>query len=116
MSQDYARTCWEKESPEFRAEVEEAGIAMHQADMEEWKASRKIPEGSAEEYHKYVTREERREIDQPSSSAMESLNEVGIPLADALAERLGSHVVILIVGPVGSEKGEVCLRTYAHSI
>jgi hypothetical protein len=55
MSQDYARTCWEKESLEFRAEVEEAGIAMHQADMEEWKASRKIPEGSAEEYHKYVT-------------------------------------------------------------
>ncbi|KAJ7797239.1 hypothetical protein B0H14DRAFT_3493972 [Mycena olivaceomarginata] len=90
MSQDYARTCWEKESPQFRAEVEEAGIAMHQADMEEWKASRKSPEGSAEEYH----------------NAMESLNEVGIPLADALAERLGSHVVILIVGPVGSEKGE----------
>jgi hypothetical protein len=44
---------------------------------------------------------------------MESLNDVGIPLADALAERLGCHVVILAVGPVGSEKGEVCLRTYA---
>lgn len=43
---------------------------------------------------------------------METLNEVGIPMADALAERLGSHVVILVVGPVGSEKGEVCLRTY----
>jgi hypothetical protein len=43
---------------------------------------------------------------------MESLSEVGIPMADALAERLGSHVVILVVGPVGSEKGEVCLRTY----
>ncbi|KAJ7843568.1 hypothetical protein B0H14DRAFT_2585705 [Mycena olivaceomarginata] len=86
MSQDYARTCWEKESPQFRAEVEEAGIAMHQADMEEWKASRKSPEGSAEEYHKYVTREERREIDQLSSSAMESLNEVVFSLKLAIYE------------------------------
>ncbi|KAJ7807701.1 hypothetical protein B0H14DRAFT_2609490 [Mycena olivaceomarginata] len=111
MSQDYTRACWEKESPEFKAEIEAEGIKMHQADLEQWKASRKIPEGSAEEYHKYVTLEERQEIDQPSSSAMDSLNEVAIPLADALAERLGSHVVIRVVGPVGSEKGEVCLRT-----
>ncbi|KAJ7794516.1 hypothetical protein B0H14DRAFT_3496883 [Mycena olivaceomarginata] len=100
MSQDYTRACWEKESPEFKAEIEAEGIKMHQADLEQWKASRKIPEGSAEEYHKYVTLEERQEIDPPSSSAMDSLN-----------ERLGSHVVILVVGPVGSEKGEVCLRT-----
>lgn len=43
---------------------------------------------------------------------METLSDVGIPMADVLAEHLGSHVVILVVGPVGSEKGEVCLRTY----
>ncbi|KAK7029762.1 hypothetical protein R3P38DRAFT_2775191 [Favolaschia claudopus] len=63
---------------------------MYQEAMAEWKAARKVPEGSAEEYHE----------------AMETLTEVGIPMADALAERLGSHVVILVVGPVGSEKGE----------
>jgi hypothetical protein len=45
------------------------------------------------------------------NSAMETLNKVGLPMADALAECLGTHVVILVVGPVGSKKGEVCLRT-----
>jgi predicted phosphoribosyltransferase len=53
-----------------------------------------------------------KQLTRLKTSAMETLNEVGIPMADALAERLGSHVVILVVGPVGSEKGEVCLRTY----
>ncbi|KAJ7663693.1 hypothetical protein B0H14DRAFT_3539858 [Mycena olivaceomarginata] len=95
MSQDYTRSCWEKEDEDFKADIEKKGQELHQAALEEWKASRSIPEGSAEEYHE----------------AMESLNDVGIPLADALAERLGCHVVILAVGPVGSEKGEVCLRT-----
>ncbi|KAJ7716492.1 hypothetical protein B0H14DRAFT_3522255 [Mycena olivaceomarginata] len=95
MSQDYVRTCWEKEDDDFREDIENQSKELHQAALQEWKASRKIPEGSAEEYHE----------------AMESLNDVGIPLADALAERLGCHVVILAVGPVGSEKGEVCLRT-----
>jgi adenine/guanine phosphoribosyltransferase-like PRPP-binding protein len=44
-------------------------------------------------------------------SALETFDEVGIPLADALAERLGMHVVILAVGPVGSQRGEVRLRS-----
>jgi ethanolamine ammonia-lyase small subunit len=39
------------------------------------------------------------------------LDDVAIPMADALAERLGAHVVILVVGPVGEQKGEVRLRT-----
>jgi hypothetical protein len=42
---------------------------------------------------------------------MEELDDVAIPLADALAERLGSHVVILVVGPDGGQGGEVRLRT-----
>jgi hypothetical protein len=33
-------------------------------------------------------------------------------MADAMAEYLGAHIVILVVGPVGSAKGEVGLRTY----
>ncbi|KAJ7748846.1 hypothetical protein B0H14DRAFT_3513700 [Mycena olivaceomarginata] len=88
MSQDYVRTCWEKEDDDFREDIENQSKELHQAALQEWKASRKIPEGSAEEYHE----------------AMESLNDVGIPLADALAERLGCHVVILAVGPVGIRK------------
>ncbi|KAF8131313.1 hypothetical protein K438DRAFT_1788307 [Mycena galopus ATCC 62051] len=85
MSQDFTRNCWEKEDTDFKQEIEN-----HRDAIQKWKASRKIPEGSAEEYNK----------------AMDSLNEVAIPMADALAEHLGSHVVILVVGPVGSEKGE----------
>ncbi|KAJ6477687.1 hypothetical protein C8R45DRAFT_934345 [Mycena sanguinolenta] len=91
MSQDFVRTCWEEEDEDFRADIEKKAEEMHQAALQEWKASRKIPEGSAEEYH--------------------DLPEVAIPMADALAERTGCHVVILCVGPIGSEKGEVCLRT-----
>jgi hypothetical protein len=51
MSQDYLRSCWAKESDIFRAEVENQGEEMHRIALEEWKASRKVPEGSAEEYH-----------------------------------------------------------------
>jgi hypothetical protein len=52
MSQDYLRSCWAKETDGFKAEVEKQGEDMHQIALEEWKASRKVPEGSAEEYHK----------------------------------------------------------------
>jgi hypothetical protein len=44
-------------------------------------------------------------------SALETFDEVGIPLADALDERLGMHVVILAVGLVGSQRGKVRLRS-----
>jgi hypothetical protein len=51
MSQDYTRSCWEKEDDDFKADIEKQGQELHQAALEEWKASRRIPEGSAEEYH-----------------------------------------------------------------
>ncbi|KAJ7829804.1 hypothetical protein B0H14DRAFT_3465340 [Mycena olivaceomarginata] len=94
MSQDYVWNCWKQETSEFRAKVEAEGEEMHQVALAEWKSSQMIPERSPEEYH----------------NVMETLNEVGLPMADALTERLGAHVIILVVGPVGSEKGEVCLR------
>ncbi|KAJ7438844.1 hypothetical protein B0H11DRAFT_2254349 [Mycena galericulata] len=95
LSQDYVRTCWAKEDADFKKKIEDAAEDLHQAELKEWKAKRTVPEQSAESYN----------------AAMENLNEVGIPLADALAERLGAQVIILVVGPVGSEEGEVCLRT-----
>ncbi|KAJ7669563.1 hypothetical protein DFH06DRAFT_1321622 [Mycena polygramma] len=95
MCRDFVRETFAKESDEFKDEVEQRGLEMHAEALAEWKAKRQIPEGSAESYHE----------------GMETLNEVGIPMADALAERLGAHIVILVVGPVGSEGGEVCLRT-----
>ncbi|KAJ7694100.1 hypothetical protein B0H17DRAFT_1199356 [Mycena rosella] len=95
MSQDYVRDCWAKESEEFRAGIDAQAHEMHRVAIEEWKARRNVPENTAEKYHK----------------ALEGLNKVGIPLADALSERLGVHVVIMVVGPVGKEEGEVMLRT-----
>jgi hypothetical protein len=44
MSQDFVRTCWEKESPELKAEVELAAEEMHRVAMEAWWAKRKTPE------------------------------------------------------------------------
>jgi hypothetical protein len=112
MSQDFVRTCWEKESPELKAEVELAAEEMHRVAMEAWRAKRKTPERSAEDYHKYVSgnaRVDDRLTD--ACSALENLSEVGIPLADALAEHTGAHIVILVVGPVGAAGGEVLLRS-----
>ncbi|KAJ6479768.1 hypothetical protein C8R45DRAFT_1101212 [Mycena sanguinolenta] len=95
LSQDFVRTCWEKESLEFRAEVESAAQEMHRVAMETWKAKRQIPQRSAEQYH----------------HALGNFNEVGIPMVDALSEHLGAHVAILVVGPVGEAGGEVLLRS-----
>ncbi|KAJ7761165.1 hypothetical protein DFH07DRAFT_957243 [Mycena maculata] len=95
MSQDFVQTSWQSESAEFKKELEMHTKMEHEEALKVWKGRRVVPEASGEVYHQ----------------ALESLSEVGIPLADALAEKLGMHVIICAVGPVGSEKGEVCLRT-----
>ncbi|KAF8175509.1 hypothetical protein K438DRAFT_1771119 [Mycena galopus ATCC 62051] len=58
--------------------------------MEAFRVRQKLPEQSAEEYHE----------------ALQSFNEVGIPLTNVLAERLGIHVIILMVGPTSKIWGE----------
>ncbi|KAJ7153790.1 hypothetical protein C8R46DRAFT_1042168 [Mycena filopes] len=95
MSQDYVRAQWEGETEEFKKSIEEQAASMHAEAMEQWKAGRNAEMSSAEEYHE----------------ALENLDEVAIPFADALAERTGLHIVILAVGPVGSQEGQVRLRT-----
>ncbi|KAF7375582.1 hypothetical protein MSAN_00446600 [Mycena sanguinolenta] len=95
MSRDFVRTCWEKESDSFREDIETQAKEMHRVAMEEWKGKRVVPEHSAETYH----------------AALEGLNDVGIPLVDALAEHLGMHIVLMAVGPVGNAGGEVLLRS-----
>ncbi|KAJ7660342.1 hypothetical protein DFH06DRAFT_1326471 [Mycena polygramma] len=95
MSQEFVREAWKDETPEIKAEVEKEADETYEEALTAWRAGRTVEELSAEEYHE----------------ALESLSDVGIPLADALAERLGMHVVILAVGPVGKEKGEVSLHS-----
>ncbi|KAF8215190.1 hypothetical protein K438DRAFT_1955171 [Mycena galopus ATCC 62051] len=95
MSQDFVGTCWQKESEAFRQEIEERAKEDHRIALEAWKAKRVVPERSAETYHE----------------ALENLNDVSIPLVDALAEHLGMHIVLMAVGPVGDADGEVLLRS-----
>ncbi|KAJ7794669.1 hypothetical protein B0H13DRAFT_2393319 [Mycena leptocephala] len=95
MSQDFVRKCWKEEDDAFKEEIEAEAVRIHQEEMEEWEGKRAAPEQAAEDYH----------------DALEGLDDVGIPLADALAELLGAHVAILVVGPVGSAQGEVLLRS-----
>ncbi|KAJ7756676.1 hypothetical protein B0H16DRAFT_1721741 [Mycena metata] len=95
LSCKFVYTCWDEETEEFRRDIEKQAEEQHRAALEEWRAGREAPEASAEVYHE----------------ALENLNTVGIPLVDALAERLGMHVVLLAVGPVGSEGGQVALRS-----
>ncbi|KAJ7895927.1 hypothetical protein B0H14DRAFT_3425876 [Mycena olivaceomarginata] len=95
MSQDFVRSRWIQETAEVKAEVAAEAEAIHTASIAAWKEKRSMLGQTAAEYHK----------------AMEELDDVAIPLADALAERLGSHVVILVVGPYGGQGGEVRLRT-----
>ncbi|KAJ7225297.1 hypothetical protein GGX14DRAFT_386214 [Mycena pura] len=40
-----------------------------------------------------------------------NFDDVGIPLADALVERLGMHIAILVIGPVGDQGGDVRVRS-----
>ncbi|KAF8200625.1 hypothetical protein K438DRAFT_1758827 [Mycena galopus ATCC 62051] len=93
--QEYVRSCWEGEGEEVKREIAAEADALHEAAMEEFRVHQGLPEQSAEEYHE----------------ALQTFDEVGIPLADALAERLGMHVIILAVGPVGDQRGEVRLRS-----
>jgi hypothetical protein len=51
MSQDYVRTCWLKESDEFKAQVEQQAAELHQEELKAWKASKAVPVASAEQYH-----------------------------------------------------------------
>ncbi|KAJ7439841.1 hypothetical protein FB451DRAFT_1191917 [Mycena latifolia] len=95
MCQDFVNAKWAEESEELRNSIAQEAEEDYVAEMKKYKAEREVAEETAESYHE----------------ALEGLDEVGIPLADALTERLGMHVVIMAVGPVGSQKGEVQLRT-----
>ncbi|KAJ7211680.1 hypothetical protein GGX14DRAFT_564910 [Mycena pura] len=95
MCQDHVKSCWDKESEDFKASVKKEAEADYQAALKEFRERLVLPEKTAEEYH----------------STLKNFDEVGIPLADALAERLGIHIAILAVGPVGEQGGEVRVRS-----
>ncbi|KAJ7758972.1 hypothetical protein DFH07DRAFT_772308 [Mycena maculata] len=90
---------WNAKPDDFKkALVEEVAEAYVEV-KRKWKEGYVGREGNTEGYHE----------------VLESFDEVGIPLADALAERLGMHVIIMAVGPVGSQRGEVW-RWYVEGV
>ncbi|KAJ7741253.1 hypothetical protein B0H16DRAFT_1693984 [Mycena metata] len=74
MMQDYVRSCWEAESEEFKKGVEDQCSRVHEEAMKKWRAGRLGESFTAEEYN----------------DALESMEDVVIPLADALAESVFS--------------------------
>ncbi|KAJ7073547.1 hypothetical protein B0H15DRAFT_957080 [Mycena belliarum] len=95
LCQDFVRGKWAEESVQFQAEIEAEAEAHFAEALRKYKEGRTTREYTSQVYHE----------------ALEQLNEVGIPLADALSEFLGMHIAILAVGPVGSQRGEVRLRS-----
>ncbi|KAJ7078701.1 hypothetical protein B0H15DRAFT_804724 [Mycena belliarum] len=95
MCQDFVRAKWAAETEEFRESMEEEIRQNHKDALRKFKEAREVTESTAKEYHE----------------ALESFDEVGIPVADAMSEYLGMHVMIFAVGPTGSQKGEVRLRS-----
>ncbi|KAJ7181399.1 hypothetical protein C8R43DRAFT_941243 [Mycena crocata] len=96
MCQEYVKACLEGESAEFKAKLEEDADEEHAAAMRKYKETHTTVAKTAEAYHEY---------------AHYLLLLTRWPLADALAEYTGMHVAILMVGPVGEQRGEIRLRS-----
>jgi hypothetical protein len=50
LCQDFVRKCWEEENDEFKELIEKEAQEMHRIALEEWKATRKVVERTAETY------------------------------------------------------------------
>ncbi|KAJ7181655.1 hypothetical protein C8R43DRAFT_941468 [Mycena crocata] len=95
MCQDFVKARLAAETEEFTQKLEEEAAEAHAAEMKKYKQAHVVPEKTAEQYHE----------------ALQSFDEVGIPLVDALAERMGMHMILFAIGPVGDQRGEVRLRS-----
>ncbi|KAJ7191706.1 hypothetical protein GGX14DRAFT_578730 [Mycena pura] len=71
MCQEYVRKAWAAEDETFTSQVIREADEEHQQAVDAYRRSRTLPEQSAESYHE----------------ALETLDEVAIPLADALSDR-----------------------------
>ncbi|KAJ7180065.1 hypothetical protein C8R43DRAFT_1117413 [Mycena crocata] len=95
MCQDFVKSRLDLETEEFHKKLAEEAAEAHAEEMKKFKESHVVPERTAEEYHE----------------ALQTFDEVGIPLADALSERMGMHIILLAIGPVGDQRGEIRLRS-----
>ncbi|KAF8190278.1 hypothetical protein K438DRAFT_1971149 [Mycena galopus ATCC 62051] len=68
-------------------------------------------EKESDAFRQQIEDQAKEEHPETYHDALENLNDVGIPLVDALTEHLGMHVVLMAVGPVSDADGEVLLRS-----
>lgn len=93
MMKQFVRDSWNKETVEFRDALQEEIDQEYEAQLQEWKKD----EGTWQP----KTAREYYEAMQDSSSVL-------APFADALAQRMGMYVAILMVGPL--HDGEIGVR------
>ncbi|KAG6819390.1 hypothetical protein H0H93_012237 [Arthromyces matolae] len=97
MCSTYINMMWEKEAPEFREALEEEVEKTYQDELKEYQRNNSHIPITAKDYH-------------------ESLSSAGkylIPLANAISDRVGMSVSILLCGP--DYTGEVVMQS-AHSV
>ncbi|RDB24451.1 hypothetical protein Hypma_008435, partial [Hypsizygus marmoreus] len=93
MCRDFTARCWEEEPQEFRESVEKELEEEYQQALQEYRNGKAWLPQSAEEYDR----------------AMEDSPQMLIPFADAISQRLGVYVAVLMVGP--TREGRIGLRS-----
>lgn len=105
---------WNEEDEGVKSEVKNRVESEYASAMEKYKASKNVRhQRTAEEYHEYVffLPYLRYFTDtQPFCRALQTADEVLIPIIDAISERFGLHAVLMLVGPLGSAGGRVEVR------
>ncbi|KAL0958401.1 hypothetical protein HGRIS_000542 [Hohenbuehelia grisea] len=94
----YTRDCWKKESSEFRAKIEAEIEAKYKAKMEAYRDGQAVLPKSAKDY----------------ASALATADRDIVPFVNAIAQRLGAYVAVVIVCPIPNEGGEIGVRS-VHS-
>jgi len=88
MCRDFIRESWKREPAEFRDTLEKETEETFQAKLEEYSKGTAWQPRTAREY---------------DQALQESANMV-VPFADAIAQRLGMYVAVLMVGPLKDGK------------
>ena len=91
MVKDFTRDSWNKETVEFCDALQEEIDQEYEAQLEEWNEGGTPPKTDREYYE-----------------AMQDASSVLAPFADAVSQRMGMYVAVLMVGPL--HDGEIGVR------
>ncbi|KAJ7194375.1 hypothetical protein B0H12DRAFT_1082447 [Mycena haematopus] len=96
VQNEVTHECWEEESEEFKAEMVRQRDREHEITMKAWRESAAdSPSRTPEEYH----------------ASLRSAAHYLQPFVDAIAERYGMCVSLLMCGPIGDQGGRIQMRS-----